>query len=91
MNRQLSTGEYSRDNSYFEGTELASSGLPQGLELQLLEPLRDKISPEIFTTPYTNPVGGSAEALRGNLREAARLLKEAGFDVRDRKLVDPQG
>ncbi|MBR1222119.1 ABC transporter substrate-binding protein [Bradyrhizobium sp. U87765 SZCCT0131] len=91
MNRQLSTGEYSRDNSYFEGTELASSGLPQGLELQLLEPLRDKIPPEIFTTPYTNPVGGSAEALRSNLREAARLLKEAGFDVRDRKLVDPQG
>ena len=46
---------------------------------------------EVFTTPYKNPVGGNAEAVRNNLREAARLLKEAGFEVRDRKLVDPVG
>jgi microcin C transport system substrate-binding protein len=91
MNRQLSSGEYSRDNSYFDGNELASSGLPEGLELQILEPLRDQIPAEIFTTPYQNPVGGNPESVRNNLREATRLLKEAGFDVKDRKLVDPSG
>jgi microcin C transport system substrate-binding protein len=91
MNRQLSSGEYSRDNSYFDGNELASSGLPEGLELQILEPLRNQIPAEIFTTPYQNPVGGNPESVRNNLREATRLLKEAGFDVKDRKLVDPSG
>jgi len=91
MNRQLSTGEYTRDNSYFEGTELASSGLPEGQELQILETIRDKVPPEVFTTPYQNPVNGNPENVRANLREATRLLKEAGFEVKDRKLVDPAG
>ena len=91
QNRQLSFGDYRRDNSYFDGTELASSGLPEGKELELLETLRDKVPPEVFTTPYKNPVGGSAEAMRSNLREAARLLKEAGFEIRDRKLVGRDG
>ncbi len=91
LNRQLSFGEYKRDNSYFDGTDLASSGLPQGLELQMLETLRDKVPPEIFTKPYENPVGGNPEAVRSNLREASRLVKEAGFEIRDRKLVSPGG
>jgi microcin C transport system substrate-binding protein len=90
--RQLSTGEYHRDSSYFDGIpELMSSGLPEGEELQILETVRDKVPPEVFTTVYKNPVGGNAEAARNNLREATRLLKEAGFEVRDRKLVDPSG
>jgi microcin C transport system substrate-binding protein len=91
MNKQLFYGQYKRINSYFEGTELACSGLPQGQELQILEGLRDKVPAEVFTTPYQNPVGGNPEAVRANLREAARLLKEAGYEVRDRKLVDPAG
>src|SRR6202140_5034341 len=91
MNRQLSTGEYHRDNSYFEGTELASSGLPEGLELQILETVRDKVPPEVFTTPYTNPVGGNSEAVRANLREAMKLLKEANYAIQDGKLVDAAG
>ncbi len=91
MNKQLFYGQYKRINSYFEGTELACSGLPQGPELQILEGLRDKVPAEVFTTPYQNPVGGNPEAVRANLRDAARLLKEAGYEVRDRKLVDPAG
>ncbi|WP_300263882.1 extracellular solute-binding protein [Bradyrhizobium sp.] len=91
MNKQLFYGQYKRINSYFEGTELASSGLPQGQELQILETVRDKVPPEVFTAAYQNPVGGSPEAVRANLREAAKLLKEAGFGVRDHKLVDTAG
>jgi len=88
--RQLSNGEYHRDGSYFDGIpELTSSGLPEGQELQILETVRDKVPAEVFTTPYKNPVGGNPEAARNNLREATRLLKEAGFEVRDRKLFDP--
>jgi len=91
MNKQLFYGQYKRINSYFEGSELACSGLPQGQELQILEPVRDKVPAEVFTTPYQNPVGGNPEAVRANLRESVRLLKESGYEVRDRKLVDPAG
>jgi microcin C transport system substrate-binding protein len=91
MNKQLFYGQYKRINSYFDGTELASSGLPQGEELQILETVRDKVPPEVFTTPYTNPVGGNPEAVRANLRESIKLLKEAGCEIRDRKLVDVTG
>ncbi|HWP25241.1 MAG TPA: extracellular solute-binding protein [Xanthobacteraceae bacterium] len=87
MNKQIFYGQYRRIASYFEGTELASSGLPQGKELEILEKVRDKVPPEVFTTPYTNPVVDSPEAIRNNLREATRLLREAGWSVRDE--VDP--
>ncbi len=88
MNKQIFFGQYKRITSYFEGTELACSGLPAGQELDILEKVRDKIPPEVFTKPYTNPVGGTRENIRSNLREAVRLLKEAGYEVRNQKLVD---
>jgi microcin C transport system substrate-binding protein len=91
MNKQLFYGQYKRISSYFHGTDLASSGLPEGQELEILETVRDKVPAEVFTTPYQNPVGGNPEAVRANLREGARLLKEAGFEVRDRQLVDASG
>ena len=88
MNKQIFFGQYKRVASYFEGLELAARDLPQGQELAILETVKDKLPPEVFTQPYTNPVGGSAEAVRSNLREGVRLLREAGWEVRDRKLVN---
>jgi microcin C transport system substrate-binding protein len=88
MNKQFFFGQYRRINSYFEGTELACSGLPHGEELKVLEPLRDQVPREVFTTPYTNPVAGTPEKVRGNLREGMRLLREAGYEVRDYKQVN---
>ena len=88
MNKQLFFGQYQRINSYFEGTELACSGLPQGQELEILETVRDKVPPEVFTKEYKNPVGGTPENVRANLREAMRLLKEGGYEVRNQKLVN---
>ena len=60
-----------------------ATGLPEGLELEMLEPLRDKVPAEVFTTPYKNPVNGNPEAVRNNLRESdaavegSRLSKSA--------------
>ncbi len=88
MNRQIFYGQYTRVASYFQGTELACSGVPSGRELELLETVRDKVPPELFTAPYTNPVGGNPEAVRNNLREAIRLFKEAGYEIRNQKMVD---
>ncbi len=88
MNKQLFFGQYKRIASYFDGTELASSGLPTGEELAILETVRGQVPPEVFTTPYANPVGGSPYTVRANLHEAVRLLREAGYEVRDQTLVD---
>ncbi|HEX2366274.1 MAG TPA: extracellular solute-binding protein [Bradyrhizobium sp.] len=89
MNKQIFFGQYKRISSYFDGAEeLMATGLPQGKEMEILQTVRAEVPPEVFTTPYTNPVGGSPEAVRNNLREAMRLLKEAGYEVRDRKLID---
>jgi microcin C transport system substrate-binding protein len=88
MNKQIFFGQYKRIRSYFEGTELAAEGLPQGQELAILETVRDKIPPEVFSTPYFNPVGGGPDKVRANLREALRLLKEAGYEVRNQRLVN---
>ena len=88
MNKQLFFGQYKRIASYFEGTELAATGLPEGQELEILQVLKDKVPPEVFTKPYKNPVGGSPENVRANLRESLRLFKEAGYEVRNQKLTN---
>ena len=88
MNKQIFFGQYKRIASYFEGTELASSGLPQGRELEILQTVHDQVPPEVFTTPYSNPVGGDPQKVRGNLREAIRLFRAAGYEVRNERMVN---
>jgi len=88
MNKQIFFGQYKRIASYFEGTELASSGVPGGRELEILEAVRGKVPPELFTTAYSNPAAGNPQAVRANLREAVRLFKEAGYEVRNERLVN---
>jgi microcin C transport system substrate-binding protein len=88
MNKQFFYGQYKRIASFYEGTELASSGLPTGLELEILETVRGEVPPEVFTSEYKNPVNGNPEAVRNNLREATRLLREAGYEIRNQKLVN---
>ncbi|TSJ64813.1 ABC transporter substrate-binding protein [Starkeya sp. 3C] len=91
MNRTLFFGQYKRTASFFQNTELASSGLPQGLELEILESVKDKVPASVFTQPYQNPPDGGEEVRRANLREAAKLLREAGYEVKGGKLVNAQG
>jgi len=87
INRTLFFGQYERINSYFFGTELASEGLPQGLEKTILETVKDKIPAEVFTNVYTNPLHNTPESVRTNLREAVRLMQEAGFELKGNRLV----
>jgi len=84
-------GQYDRINSYFYGTEFASSGLPQGEELDILTSVKDLVPPSVFTTPYTNPVGGDQTKLRANLRSAVELLTAAGYKLQGSQLLDPKG
>jgi microcin C transport system substrate-binding protein len=91
MNKQIFFGQYKRIASYFEGTELASRGLPEGKELEILNTVKDQVPPEVFTAPYTNPVSGDPQKVRTNLREALKLFREAGYEVKNTRLVDKNG
>jgi microcin C transport system substrate-binding protein len=88
MNRQLFFGQYQRVASYFQGTELAATGLPQGEELAILQTVKDKVPAELFTQPYTNPTGGDQQKVRDNLRQALMLLRQAGWEIKNTKLVN---
>tara|TARA_R110002020_G_scaffold6352_2_gene26762 strand:- start:1521 stop:3350 length:1830 start_codon:yes stop_codon:yes gene_type:complete len=90
LNRNLAFDAFERIDSYFWGTELASSGLPQGREKEILEGMKDRVPPEVFTTPYTNPVSGDAQKARANLRQALTLFQEAGYELRGTQLVNAQ-
>lgn len=91
LNRTVFFGQYKRVASYFENTDLAARGLPTPEELAILEPLKDKIPPSVFTTPYENPVGGSPEKTRENLRKAVQLFAEAGWKFQGSRLVNAKG
>jgi len=91
MNKQIFFGQYKRIASYFEGTELASSGLPQGKELDILNTVKDKVPAALFTEPYTNPVGGDPQKVRSNLRASLRLFKEAGYEVKNTRMLNDKG
>jgi len=90
-NKNLFYGQYARTESFFSSAGLAATGLPEGRELTLLEAVRDKVPEEVFTREYSNPVNGGTRVLRGNLREARKLLRAAGWSVKDGILVNDAG
>lgn len=84
-------GQYDRINSFFYGTEFASSGLPQGEELEILNSVKDLVPATVFTTEYKNPVNGDTTKLRQSLRTANEILTKAGYTLNGNQLVDPSG
>jgi len=91
-NTTLFFGQYTPSNSYFSNSPLAATGLPQGRELELLQPFKDKLPPEVFTEPLTPVSTAPPNSLRKNLRLAIRLLEEAGWHPgKDGILENAQG
>jgi microcin C transport system substrate-binding protein len=87
-NKNLFFGAYARTKSYFSNSELASSGLPSPEEIKVLEPFRAQLPPDLFTKPYEPPKTDGSGDIRGNLREALAILKDAGWTVQGGKLVN---
>lgn len=87
-NKNLFYGQYSRTSSYFENSELASSGLPEGRELEILEPYRDQVPKDVFTEEYQPPSTAGEGGLRENLRTALTMLRNAGYEIKDGTLVN---
>jgi microcin C transport system substrate-binding protein len=87
-NKNLFYDAYVRTRSYFDNSELAATGRPQSAELNILEKFRGKIPDDVFTTEYKPPKYDGSGNIRDGLREALKLLKEAGWSFKDGKLVN---
>lgn len=90
-NKQLFYGAYKRTHSYFENSEMAATGLPSQAELKLLEPLRDKLPPEVFSQEFKPPVSDGSGIIREQSRRAYQLLTEAGYRIDNDKMIGPDG
>jgi len=96
MNRQLFYQAYTRVRGYFVGSDFEAKDLPDTDELNLLEPMRDKLDPAIFTQPVPLPPvtsldPASGHTLRDHLRQARDLLAQAGWTYRDDALRNAKG
>ena len=89
-NKDLFYDAYTRTRSYFDNSELAATGVPQGEELNILENFRGKIPEEVFTTEYDPPKYDGSGNIRDGLRPALKLLKEAGWTFKGEKLVNDE-
>jgi microcin C transport system substrate-binding protein len=86
-NKNLFFSQYTRTESYFSNSELAATGLPEGEELTILQRYRDRLPPEVFSTPYQTPRTDGSGRARANIRQAFALLKQAGWEVRKQQLI----
>jgi len=91
MNKNLFFSSYVRSHSYFGNTAQEAKDLPDAAEQALLAPYREKLPPDLFTEPFRVPVTDASGNNREGLRRALALLKDAGWTIRDRKLVDSAG
>ncbi len=87
-NKNLFYGAYQRTRSYFDNSDLAATGVPQGQELQILDKFKGQIPDAVFTTEYDPPKYDGSGNIRDGLRQALKLLMEAGWTFKDEKLVN---
>ena len=78
-NKNLFFGLYTRTGSFFERSPLKADGAPPPDELALLEPYRESLSPAVFGEVVAPPVSDGSGQDRKLLRQAAKLLDEAGW------------
>ncbi|WP_296058248.1 extracellular solute-binding protein [uncultured Amphritea sp.] len=90
-NQNIFYNAYTRTNSFFSNSEMAATELLTKKELKILEPIRNQVPPEVFTTVYKAPSTNGEGNIRGQLRKALRLLKSAGWELKNGLLLGPDG
>ena len=87
-NKNLFYNAYKRTNSFFENSELASSGVPSGGELDLLNDYRELLPQKLFQEEYNPPKTDGSGFMRKELQEATKLLQDAGWELQEGKLIN---
>jgi microcin C transport system substrate-binding protein len=90
VNEELFYGQYARVQSYWDGIDLAATGVPTGRELEILDGVRDLVPERVFGEAYSNPINSNEDELRGNLRRALELLNDAGWVLEGNRLVNAE-
>ena len=90
-NRYLFHGLYSRTQSFFENSTLKAAGEPPEAERTLLTNLGAPVSQEALQTAYLPPATDGSGQDRKLLLEAAKLLDEAGWTVKNGVRVNAKG
>jgi len=85
-NEKLFYHTYKRLHSYFTNTDFEATGLPEGLEKEILEQYKDKLDEKVFNEPFLLPDNATPEKLRENLRQAVNLFKKAGYEIAGGKM-----
>ena len=87
INANIFYDAYTRSQSPFMNSEFMTKGPPDAAELALLEPLRELVPPAVFEPAVLQRVSDGTGSDRAMLREASELLREAGFERRNGRLV----
>jgi peptide/nickel transport system substrate-binding protein len=92
INQTLTGGVQPRITSYFSNSVLGMTPgqAAEGRERALLEPFADSLLPGAIDG-YALPVSDGSQANRNGIREATRLLQEAGWTVQDGVLKNAAG
>lgn len=92
MDRQMFYGSYRRVKGLFGNTECAATGLPDAAQQALMAPFRQDIPAAAFGPAFEPPrTDQSPNGLRENLRQAQKLLADAGWKVVGGVLKNAQG
>ncbi len=91
MNRQMFYGAYQRVQDLFGNTDCQAIGEPSAEELALLAPWRAQVPAAVFGPMAVPPRTDGNSTLRDNLRQAQKLLKDAGWEYRDGALRNAKG
>jgi microcin C transport system substrate-binding protein len=90
MNKNMFYGQYTRTRSYFQNTEYEAKGLPSEDEIKLLTPYKEQLPPRVFSSEYKPNVTDGSGRIRSQMRTAFKLLKEAGWELKDKVMINKQ-
>ncbi|UWQ91993.1 extracellular solute-binding protein [Rhodobacteraceae bacterium M382] len=84
-NESLQYGLFQQRSSFWEGTDLEATGLPEGRERQVLDAIGDALDSAVLTEEpvVAHSSKPNRQTDRRNLRRAMKLLDEAGWMVGD--------
>jgi peptide/nickel transport system substrate-binding protein len=88
INDNFFHGAYRRTRSFFDNSELAAKGPASELERRILAPFPDAVRADILEHGWVPPVGGGQAEIRENLRQAVAILREAGYEIRNRRMIN---
>ena len=91
-NKNLFSGAYTRTRSYFDGSALASTGVPaDDREKALLAPFPSAVIPEIMAGTWTPSKSDGSGRDREFLKNGLDALAAAGYTLEGGKMLDPTG